>query len=169
MIKTTRLILIPATCEMLRAEAGDRAKLSRLLNAFIPESWPPESLRDAIPWFLEQLEKNPGHECWYFWYVLLAKGDASESVLVASVGFKGAPDENGIVDTGYSVLDEYQGQSIATEMVSAITEWAFSQSGAKMITAQTMEDNYASRRVLEKCNFKVKEQQGKRVMFIRSF
>lgn len=167
MIKTQRLILIPATCEMLRAEEGDRSRLSAMLKAKIPESWPPESLRDAIPWFIEQLEKHPGHECWYFWYVLLAEGDRAENVLVASAGFKGAPDEEGIMDTGYSVLEEYQGRSIATEMVSAITDWALKQNGVKMITAQTMEDNYASKRVLEKCKFTLKEQQGKRVFFIR--
>ncbi|MCU7490090.1 MAG: GNAT family N-acetyltransferase [Bacteroidota bacterium] len=168
MIKTPRLILIPATGEMLRAEAGDRTRLSSLLNAYIPESWPPETLIDAIPWFIEQLDKNPGDECWYFWYALLEKGESAENVLVGSVGFKGAPDKNGMVEIGYSVLDEFQGRSIATEMASAITEWALKQSGVKMVTAQTMEDNYASRRVLGKCKFIVKEQQGKRVIFIRS-
>ncbi|MGE5458337.1 MAG: GNAT family N-acetyltransferase, partial [Methanococcaceae archaeon] len=168
MIKTPRLMLVPATSEMLKAETGDRSRLSDMLNAFVPNSWPPESLRDAIPWFLEQIEKKPGQECWYFWYVILAEGDSPENILVGSAGFKGAPDEKGIVETGYSVLEEYQGRSIATEMVSAITEWALSQSGVKMVTAQTMDDNHASKRVLEKCKFSVKEQQGRRVFFIRS-
>lgn len=169
MIKTSRLLLIPASGEMLKAEMEDRARLSILLNANVPETWPPESLRDAIPWFIEQLAKNPGQECWYSWYVLLAEDASKENTLIGSVGFKGAPDEKGMVDVGYSVLEEYQGRGIAAEMVSAITEWAFKQSGVKMITAQTMDDNYASKRVLEKCKFRLKEQQGKRVMFVRSY
>lgn len=168
MIKTSRLLLIPATGEMLRAEMEDKARLSALLSAYVTESWPPESLKDAIPWFIEQVDKNPGQECWYSWYALLADGDSKEHILVGSVGFKGAPDEKGIVEIGYSVLDEYQGRSIAGEMAMAITEWALSQSGVKMVTAQTMDDNYASMRVLEKCKFTLREQQGKRVLFVRS-
>jgi ribosomal-protein-alanine N-acetyltransferase len=113
MIETTRLIIIPATIEMLKTEINDKSQLPVLLDAIIPKSWPPETLEDAFPWFAEQLERNPEQNCWYCWYAILKSKDILKNTLVGSVGFKGGPDNSGTVEIGYSVLNEYQGKSIA--------------------------------------------------------
>lgn len=165
MIETTRLIIIPATIEMLKSEINEKSKLSVLLGAVIPNSWPPETLVDAFPWFIEQLERNPGQDSWYCWYALLKSKDTSKNILVGSVGFKGRPDNSGTVEIGYSVLNEYQGKSIATEMVSALTKWAFSQSGVNAIIAETTTDNFASSKVLKKCEFMQIEQKSEALFF----
>lgn len=165
MIKTERLILIPATLEMLEAEIKDKSKLSDLLNAHIPESWPPETLKDAFPWFIEQLKKNPGHIHWYIWYALLTNQKPIKNVLVGSVGFKGYPDESGKVEIGYSVLAEYQNKGIASEMTQALVNWAFSHNKVNSIIAETTKDNITSIRVLEKNGFSKTEQNNDSLFF----
>ena len=65
----------------------DRSTFAALLQAAIPHNWPPETLVDALPWFLHQLEARPDHAGWLAWYGLLV----DPSLLVASGGFMGPP------------------------------------------------------------------------------
>jgi RimJ/RimL family protein N-acetyltransferase len=152
MIETARLNLIPAYVDLARAELEDVLRFSQLLGAKIPATWPPETLRDALPLFLTWLEAEPTSFGWFGWYVLL-RGEAQQpNILVASVGFKGAP-QNGTAELGYSVLPEYQGRGFATEMVRALVMWAWQNRAVHRLLAQSEPENRASIRVMEKCGF----------------
>ncbi len=152
MIETNRLKLIAATVALARAEVADRDEFARLLGASVPDNWPPESLATALPIFLGWLEEAPDRAGWFAWYAL-AKGDGSLSpVLVASGGFMGPPQE-GVVEIGYSVLPQYEGQGYATEMVTALVCWAMEQPGVARVVAETEWANPASVRVLLKAGF----------------
>jgi RimJ/RimL family protein N-acetyltransferase len=50
-------------------------------------------------------------------------------------------------------------------MVSALTKWAFSQSGVNAIIAETTIDNFASKKVLKKCEFLQIEQNSESLFF----
>lgn len=152
MIETTRLQLMPATVERARAEIGDRREFARLLDATVPGNWPPESLADALPLFLREMEAAPGDVGWFSWYALTKTEGAIGRVLVASGGFRGPP-RNGAVEIGYSVLDSFQRRGIATEMVGGLVRWAVAQSGVTRVVAETERANPASVRVLEKAGF----------------
>jgi [ribosomal protein S5]-alanine N-acetyltransferase len=159
-LKTERLILIPATEETVRAEQQDHQRLAVLLNASIPEDWPPETLSDALPWFEEQLHRYPKATGWYGWYALLNSAGKILPVLAGGAGFKGAPDANGQVEIGYSVLPSFQKRGLASEMVRALTDWAFRQPGTGCIIARTAPDNAPSIRVLRKAGFNQCEGSG---------
>jgi RimJ/RimL family protein N-acetyltransferase len=75
------------------------------------------------------------------------------AVLCGSVGFKGAPDVAGMVEIGYAVIRSYQGRGIATEMVQALSNWAFRQPGILEIQAEVLPQNLPSLRVLAKAGF----------------
>ncbi len=45
---------------------------------------------------------------------------------------------------------QYLGKGIITQAVGKLVEYAFTELGLRMLTAQTLEDNLASRRILEK-------------------
>lgn len=53
-----------------------------------------------------------------------------------------------MVEIGCSVLPEFQGQGLATEMVAGIVQWAKQQPQVKHIEAETNIDNKASIRFL---------------------
>ena len=152
MIETARLTLVPATVALARAEIGDRGGFARLLAASVPDNWPPETLVDALPMFLDWLEAAPDAVGWFGWYALARSADASPPVLVGGGGFMGAPRE-GAVQLGYSVLPQFQGRGFATELVRGLIGWAFAQPGVARIQAETEWANPASVRVLEKCAF----------------
>jgi hypothetical protein len=60
--------------DLARAEIGDRSKFSELLGASVPDNWPPETLAEALGFFLDLLERNPSWSGWLGWYALLRTG-----------------------------------------------------------------------------------------------
>ena len=152
MITTPDLQLMPATVAHARAEIADRDELSRLLQAEVPENWPPESSADALPVFLHWLEAKPDCIGWFGWYALIAGKTSKKRVLAGSGGFLGPP-ENGEVGMGYSVLPQFQGLGLATQIVSGLIGWAREQRSVIRILAETEWENPASVRVLEKNGF----------------
>jgi [ribosomal protein S5]-alanine N-acetyltransferase len=160
MITTARMRLVPATVDLARAELTDQAEFARMLAADIADEWPPAILADVRPLFLQWMEAAPEQVGWYVWYAMmrtprgasdLLAGGASD-LLVASIGFKGPP-QDGTVEIGYSVLPRFQGQGYATEMVRALTDWAFGQPGVRCIVAETAVDNIPSQRLLQRVGF----------------
>ncbi len=148
-VATARLRLTAATVALARAELSDRSEFARLLQAAVPASWPPESLADALPFLLAQLEAAPDRAGWFGWYAVTL---AEPSVLVASAGFFGPP-SSGAVEIGYSVLPQFQRNGYATEMVAALVRLALAQPGVSRVLAHTEWANPASVRVLTKAGF----------------
>jgi len=149
--RSRRLRLLAATRASLKAELEEPGQLAVLIDAQVPPEWPPEALRDARPVFAGWHEAHPDWTGWLEWYAI--RVDAGTPVLCGSVGFKGPPDPRGMVEIGYSVLPEYQGAGLATEMVAALVGWAFRQPEVHHIEAETTPENPASIRVLERNGF----------------
>ena len=149
---TPRMQLIPATPELVRAEIADRLAFAALLDATIPANWPPEMLADALPWFLQQLEADPGRVGWMGWYAVLSDDSPEAPMLVASGGFLGPP-QAGTVEVGYSVLPQFQGQGFATELAAALVDWALAQPGVTRVIAEVLPSNTPSVRLLHSIGF----------------
>lgn len=105
-------------------------------------------LKDAYTQMLNGCLNNPDKWEWYaIWMIELKNGTH-----IGELCFKGL-NKDGSAEIGYGISDEYQGNSYATEAVSAVVNWALRQSGVESITAETQAENIASVRVLEKCGF----------------
>jgi len=148
---TDRLRLVAGTRALAAAEIGDKVEFVRLLGASVPETWPPDNLRDVLGYFYRLYGQHPGWEGWLTWYAI--RIDDDYPILCGSIGFKGPPDKRGMVEIGYSVLPEFQGQGLATEMVAGIVQWAKQQPEVRRIEAETNIGNKAASRVVEKNGF----------------
>ncbi len=148
---TERLELVPATLELAQADLADRDRFASLLKAQVPGDWPPP-LVDAhsMGWTAHYLEQNPDAVGWANWYVLLKE----DRMAVGNVGFKGKPDVEGTVETGYSILEAYHRRGYAPEAVNALLVWAFEHSEVQRIAAETFPLFTPSIRVLRKTGFK---------------
>ena len=152
-ITTKRLQLIAATLESLAAEAHDRAKLSRLLNADVPADWPPPLNDDASLRFLaDRLTARPDSVGWLAWYFIRSEPPAPR-VVIGNGGFKGLPSNDGVVEIGYSLFPEFHHQGYATEAVTGLVQWAFANPVVRRVTAQTLPGHRASIAVLERAGF----------------
>ena len=140
MIKTKRLKIYPASEEQMKAFIAAqkvdvmKAAYSEMLDGALihPEQWK-----------------------WYaIWMIELKDGTH-----IGEMCFKGV-DESGTTETGYGIVEEYQGYGYATEAVNAVTDWALKQDAVNCVTAEVDKDNIASVRVLEKSGFEMTGRIG---------
>ena len=136
---TPRLLLIGADALLLRAElAGFQAKthaaLAVAIEANVPDKWPPELYDEAaVEWMRQATFALPLASIWRSYYIALKEPTLT---LVGVAGYKYAPDAEGVVEIGYSVLASHQRQGIASEAVEALIAQAFAH-GARAIAAET--------------------------------
>ena len=103
-----------------------------------------------ISTYLKQLNEDSSLLYWGIWLVVRK----SDGAVLGDIGFKGKPDENGVVEAGYGFLERYWGNGYATEAVGELIRWAFKTSKVDKVIAETLQDNYGSIRVLEKIGMK---------------
>lgn len=106
-------------------------------------------LKAAYTEMLDGAINHPDQWEWYaMWMIELKSGTH-----IGELCFKGLGDD-GSLEIGYGISEEYQGKGYATEAVNAVTQWALDQDGVCRIEAEAEESNIASVNVLEKCEFK---------------
>jgi ribosomal-protein-alanine N-acetyltransferase len=144
-VETKRLQLIPFSLELKKTVLRDKSRLSQMVEARIPEDWPGPDLMDALPFFIRLMEQDPSGTVWDG--IILHKEDHT---VIGDMGFKGGPDEARAVEIGYSIIPAYRNRGYATEMARGLITWAFQQPGITTVTAECLEDNVGSIKVLEK-------------------
>jgi ribosomal-protein-alanine N-acetyltransferase len=154
-ITTERLRLIPTTEGHLRAALSGNAVLAAAIGRVVPASWPPEHFdAAAIQFTLDWLRRHPADAKWGFYCIELPGEAGIAGTLVGAGGFKGAPDPDGIVEIGYSVLPEFQRRGFACEAVMGWVTFAFAQPRVRVICAHTLASAAGSIGVLKKSGFK---------------
>jgi [ribosomal protein S5]-alanine N-acetyltransferase len=146
-LPTPRLILIGADEALLRAELDGKAALAVAIDSVVTATWPPEHHdRNVIEWVLKSLNVLAPDAPWRFFYMTLE----NPRTLIGTCGFKGAPDGNGCVEVGYSVLEQFRCRGFASEAVTALMTVAFAR-GASEVAAETFPSLAPSLRVMQKC------------------
>jgi ribosomal-protein-alanine N-acetyltransferase len=154
-LRTPRLVLIPASPEVLEAELSSPAAVGIALDADVPASWPPELYdADAVRWTLRWLTEHGDDAGWSLYYVAtLAAGDDARTALVGIAGYKGAPDANGVVEIGYGIVPEQRRRRFASEAVRALLTRAFGDPRVTAVIAHTLPGLDASIGVLRGTGF----------------
>ena len=148
MIETERLQLIACNKMHLNALMQSEQALADLLGVGLAENWLvfPETI-SFIPLALEMLETNPQLLRWGM-HLFLKK---DENKIIGNGGFKGVPNDEGMVEIGYAVSPVYENQGLATETARGMIDYAFSWGIVRMVDAHTLAEENASVKVLQKC------------------
>ena len=156
-IETDRLQLIAGTVDIAKAEIKNRTELSNLVNAFVPESWPPELSNSAtMAYKLDRLQEGVEQVGWWTWYIVFKGDPDSTKTLIGNVYLKGLPDSDGEVEISYAILDTYKSKGFATEAVQGLLGYLFENGLVRRVIAKTLPSLIASIRVLEKTGFQLK-------------
>ncbi|HLE89228.1 MAG TPA: GNAT family N-acetyltransferase [Candidatus Limnocylindria bacterium] len=152
-IRSERLALPLLSLEQLdRLAAGDAASVAGDLGATLSEAW----LRE-VRWLAalraEQIRKRPGDAPWLVRPILLRHDDGSVTA-VGYLNFHAAPDEHGMIEVGYALLPEAQGQGYAIEAVHAAFEWATRLHGIHRFRASVAPTNERSLNLIAKLGFR---------------
>lgn len=149
-IETERLILRPP-------RIGDEQPLNAAINRSLPE------LQRWMPWAndpgiqpticfvkagVSSWESETPHD---FPMVVIHK-ELQQIIGASGFNARSIP-EVPVFEIGYWLETTYTGQGLATEMVDALTHFAFESFKAARVQIVTQVGNKASRRVAEKCGF----------------
>lgn len=153
-IRTERLLLLQGSAETLRAELVSREALGAVLGVDVPDSWPPELYdADAIRWTINWLAEHPENADWSLYCIAEVSAKPSRPHLVGIAGYKGAPDEQGVVEIGYGIVPEQRRRGLASEAVRALLARAFGDARVGMVIAHTLPELVASIGVLRATGF----------------
>jgi [ribosomal protein S5]-alanine N-acetyltransferase len=142
-IRTPRLELVSMSVPFMRAlVAHDLDAAAREIGAHVPESLT-EDLQDFLRYRLAQLDVDPSILPWLGRAMVLTDEDGTRRV-VGSIGFHGAPDEQGRVEVGYRVEPEYRRRGFAREAVQAMFDWAAAAHGIRRFVASISPTNAPS-------------------------
>lgn len=149
-IRTPRLDLVMAALPSLDAAWAGWRQLGLHLDVALPAGWPPEEFdRDALAWVRDHVRAGEDPDWWMAWVVLREPAPT----LVGIAGYKGAPDDAGRVEIGYSVVAEYRRRGIATEAAAGLVARAFEAPAVRAVCAETRPDHRASLGVLHGLGF----------------
>lgn len=127
----------------LRIRTASREEMLEII-----EQQTEDILRAAYEEMLQGCLDHPEEWDWYAIWMIERK----DGTHVGDLSFKGLG-EDGSVEIGYGILEEFRNSGYATEAVTAASDWASKQPGVSRVEAETEPDNAASQRVLEKCGF----------------
>jgi RimJ/RimL family protein N-acetyltransferase len=134
-IETGSLRLVPETREGVREQI---ARMTPQDKAHVSAAW------------LALLEASAEVDPWIHGFRLEHRQSGE---VVGSCGFKGPPDDEGVVEIAYGVASEHQGKGYATEAAEALASYAFGHGPVRLVRAHTLPEPNASTRVLTKCGF----------------
>lgn len=102
--------------------------------------------KELIDAFSDLALENPESKVWFqLWDIVLVQ----DNKRIGGALFKGGPNQNGEVEIGYGIDDEFQGRGYAKEAIGSIVKWAMKQEGVFAVIAETEKDNLASHKVLQ--------------------
>ncbi len=148
MIETANLKLIACELKHFEAALRDERELASLLEARIADGW--LDFPKAMQFGYQFLKANPEMLGWWS-YLFIHKRD---NALIGNGGFKGKPDDSGIVEIGYAIAPAYREKGYATEAARGMTDFAFAHQIVNVVQAHTLAEPNASTRVLQKIGMK---------------
>ena len=151
-IHTPRLILVPATEQRLRACLLPHNQFSAATGWQVPTDWPAKHWDEgAVNWLLGRIAANPETITWGARFVLLPT--ANRPTLIGTAGVYGPPDEQGIVEIGYGIVEHLHRRGYGNEAAAGLINWLWQDARVKIIIAHTLPGDPASQGVLRRNNF----------------
>lgn len=124
------------------------------LGASVPATWPPEFLDAAsLEFVLRRMVEGEPLSVWWLYFVVLGQADTGRT-LIGSVGYKGPPSDDGMVEVGYGIVRDQHRQGYASEAVRGLLARAFASPDVTRVTAETYPELVGSIGVLRRCGFR---------------
>jgi ribosomal-protein-alanine N-acetyltransferase len=151
MIETERLNLIPLNLELLEQYVALDGALEKSLEVISYPRTITNDLHAALKHvIIPRVRKNMND---FHFSTIWTAINKEKRVMIGDICFKGKPDGLGRVELGYGTYPDFQQQGYMSEMVEAMSAWAFAQPRVKVVLAETNEDNKASQKVLANNGF----------------
>ena len=143
-----RTVLVPATHDVATAVvAGDLAQLADTLaglDLVMGAGWPQTETMEALR---PQAEYGSPAQEIGVWLLTV------DGMVVGELGWLGGPTEEGECELSYGVAAPSRNHGLASEAVGLLADWAAAQPGVQQVTAEALQGNEPSRRLLRRLGF----------------
>jgi [ribosomal protein S5]-alanine N-acetyltransferase len=143
---TPRLHLFPCSSALSPFVYSPKHAMESQLGGTFADDWLNGEGRDLIAYYVHWTELDPSLYGWGLWFIQ----HRTSAVIFGSIGFKGKPNDDGMIEMGYGVSEDYRLQGFTFEAAQHMVAWAFGQPTVRQITAECLHDNQGSVRILEK-------------------
>jgi ribosomal-protein-alanine N-acetyltransferase len=151
-VRSDRLELALLSPEQLDAvAAGDGTALAAALGATVSIPWL-EEVGELARMRARQVRERPGDAPWLL-RAIIHDEPGAERAVIGHLNFHAAPDANGRVEIGYTLLPEARGRGYAIEAVRAMFDWATRVHGVRRFRASVAPDNQRSLNLIGKLGF----------------
>jgi ribosomal-protein-alanine N-acetyltransferase len=147
---TKRLTLFPHVPEYLRALA-EGPEAYQAVSGFQVADGLHGFVRAASEDFLKRLQSASEPDPWSWGFAVVDL----ENLVIGMAAFKGAPDATRTVEIAYGISPAYQRRGYATEAALGLIQFARESGRVSLVCAHTLATNDPSKRVLEKCGFRL--------------
>jgi RimJ/RimL family protein N-acetyltransferase len=153
-LETTRLQLLPYAPRHVLALLDNVEAFERAMGLRCAEGLRDFMVSDDVsPAYLARLRASDALDAPDPWGHGFAVVHRESRSVIGSAGFKGPPDEDGMVEIAYGIVPVHQGQGLATEAAAALVAFAVGSGRVRVVRAHTLPTSNASTRVLAKCGF----------------
>lgn len=161
LIETNRHILTPMTFAFVSKLIKNDITAYDEFGIAPADEWPNEDTREIMPVLCEKLSRLPAPDGFGAWLFI----DKADNLILGDGGFKGQPDDNGVIDLGYGIIESKRRQGYALEAAQALIQWGMSQSNVKSITADCSKTNNASQGLLKKLGMREVKQDDEMLYY----
>lgn len=115
-------------------------------------TWEPHPSIQFTKRYIKSIERSYKEGRFYDWALELR----ATGKMIGTCGFTSFSYVDSVCEIGYVINPRYRGYSIAPEAASKVIKFAFDKLGAKTVFARCIPENFASRRVMQKCGMEYK-------------
>lgn len=160
-VETERLLMLPMSFEFMNALLENRPTELEEQGYTLSEGWINLEVLNYVDILRSLMPKDRVIDGFYTWVII----EKHTRRIIGDVGFKGQPSELGVVDIGYGLAPAERGRHYATEAVRAMLSWVFSQPGIRRVSAECMDDNTPSIRILTKMGMQKMMRDGSTIFW----
>jgi len=161
-LQTERLSLLALTREQLELGLADVSRLAAELGIRATEDLFSEESRQAMMIKISRMDHaDLSQHPWYTYFLLIRLVDLQA---VGVCGFKGPPTMFGSVELGYAMQEQFRNHGYMTEAVRGLVKWAFTHEKCAVVTAETLRENFASQKVLQKAGLELR-RTGEKMLY----
>jgi [ribosomal protein S5]-alanine N-acetyltransferase len=162
MIETKRLLIKPLSSDELKKLIESPSDLADEMGLIPSQSLIDKEARNAIlNDLLPNLSDPEKDASFYTMWIVIEK---LKKAIIGGICFHGEPDENGEVEIGYGIDNNYMNKGYMTETISGIINWIRNKKEVRIIKAETDSSNISSIRVLEKNGFELVQQNDNMII-----
>ncbi len=148
-IITKNLLLLPFTVSLCEAFLMKNYSDLDLLRIRRGDGWPDADVIETLPKISKNLTDANGPTGFESWMII--KKDTLE--IIGDAGFKGLDKETASADLGYGIIESERRKGFAEEAALGLITWVKTTKSVKQLTAQCLENNHASIKLLKKLRF----------------